>query len=139
MVPENEVLTDGGDNPTLIEGPVVDGPGIDGPGIDRPAPSPPTVNPSLSAAGLTATYVTVTQATGIRRVRGQATTVNLPHYEIRVGKQLAAITSTTKDKPVCAVAEILDTEESAILSAVAEKRGDTQPIEINRPPVVTTT
>tara|TARA_R110002111_G_scaffold104140_1_gene161553 strand:- start:261 stop:671 length:411 start_codon:yes stop_codon:yes gene_type:complete len=101
--------------------------------------SPPSETPPAVATdpGDAAPVVTVIRATGKRKVRGVVKTVNLPHYRVMIGKQLAAVTSLKKNKSVCAVAEILDTEEAPIIKAVSDKRGDDLPIQINRPPVVT--
>ncbi|MGV3483453.1 MAG: hypothetical protein ACO1RT_03435 [Planctomycetaceae bacterium] len=108
------------------------------PKTTTPAAKPATATPTPSpAVDVNSVNVSLVRATGLRKVRGELKTVELPHYRVMIGDQLAAVTSINPNKPVCAVAEILDYEEGPIIAAVKATRGDTESIKINRPPVVT--
>jgi hypothetical protein len=78
--------------------------------------------------------VTVVRANGKREVRGQVRDVELPFLNILIDGKLAARTSLNIGKPILTVAEVLPEEDAAVIAAVMATRGDTEPVEVRRPP-----
>jgi hypothetical protein len=78
--------------------------------------------------------VTVVRATGKREVRGEVRDVALPYFNVLIDGKLAARTSLNLGKPIMTVAEVLPEEEAAVIAAVKLTRGDTETLEVRRPP-----